>query len=245
MICQFRFQVSAPDGERLPSSRAYALYSFLLSLLPEEYAAFLHEQGETPLSQFLYRDRESGRTVWVVTLFGADAVECIAPVLAELKEATLHTGVYPLTLLERRQFDTPHAFLLAAVESPCPQRMTLQLATPVSFRQNHRYVILPQERLLLQSLLNKWNAVFPTYPLEDEDAIRLLEEGVHLVDYSLRTTRYPLKGTKIPGFSGTLVIEARLAPPIFALWNLLIHFSVYSGIGVKTTLGMGGVSGIE
>ena len=70
-----------------------------------------------------------------------------------------------------------------------------------------------------------------------EDA---LQQGLHIVDYNLRTTRYPLKETRIPSFQGSVTVEAHLAPPLLELWNALLSFAPYGGVGIKTTLGMGG-----
>lgn len=99
----------------------------------------------------------------------------------------------------------------------------------------------PQERLILQSLLNRWNAFSGDYPIEDEDAIRMLERGIHFGDYALRSQRYPLKATSIPGFMGDLTMISRLPAPIQELWTTLLRFAPYSGIGIKTALGMGGI----
>ena len=113
--------------------------------------------------------------------------------------------------------------------------------TAASFKQNGRYVIFPQERLILQSLIMRWNEVFPQYVLEDEDAFQAILAGIHIVDYQLRTSRFHLKGIRIPGFIGSCIVEARLALPLMELWNTLLLFADYSGIGIKTGLGMGGL----
>ena len=66
--------------------------------------------------------------------------------------------------------------------------------------------------------------------------------GLRIRDYSLHTVTYHIKNTCIPGFVGSAVVEARLALPLLELWNALLSFAPYGGIGIKTTLGMGGVS---
>lgn len=69
-----------------------------------------------------------------------------------------------------------------------------------------------------------------------------LQQGLHIVDYNLHTTRYLLKETRIPAFQGNVTIEARLAPPLLELWNALLSFASHGGVGIKTTLGMGGAA---
>ena len=48
-----------------------------------------------------------------------------------------------------------------------------------------------------------------------------------------------MKGNDIRGFYGSITIGSRLSPPMKELLCALLYFSQYSGIGVKTALGMG------
>ena len=131
--------------------------------------------------------------------------------------------------------------LLAAREEPA-SRTRLWFRTPCAFKQAGRYAIYPQEFLLLQSLVLHWNTAFPDCQLNDPDALDAILRGLHILDYNLHTVSYPIKNTRIPGFVGSAVVEARLALPLLELWNALLSFAPYGGIGIKTALGMGGVS---
>ena len=131
--------------------------------------------------------------------------------------------------------------LLAAREEPA-SRTRLWFRTPCAFKQAGRYAIYPQEFLLLQSLVLHWNTAFPDCQLSDPDALDAILRGLRILDYNLHTVSYPIKNTRIPGFVGSAVVEARLALPLLELWNALLSFAPYGGIGIKTTLGMGGVS---
>ena len=239
MICQYYFALDT--DERIPAERAYAFYSCLLSMLPYEYAEQLHEQGETPISQFLYFDREKEKTVWQITVLGDDAAEVFCPILDGLTALELNSGTVDLLMQDKRQYSAGE-FIAQARSEAARRWETLLVLSPTAFRQNGRYVIIPQERLIIQSLISKWNAAFPEYLLDDGDVVRLLEGGVHISDYTLRSVRFPLKSNKIPGYIGSITLETRLAAPIMEIWNLLLHFAPYSGIGIKTALGMGGVA---
>ena len=96
--------------------------------------------------------------------------------------------------------------------------------------------------LILQFLISRWNVSFPEAPMDDEDAFQALLRGIHIVDYNLHTTRYPMKQVRLPAFQGRISIEMCLPAPMMALWTALYSFALYAGIGVKTTLGMSGVS---
>ncbi|MCD7902223.1 MAG: CRISPR-associated endoribonuclease Cas6 [Oscillospiraceae bacterium] len=238
---QYRFVLSG-DEPRIPASGAYALYAWLLSQMPEEVGDTLHQQGETPLSQYLYYEFDRKETIWVLSFLADWLAEIAQPVLSGLSCIPLHSGALRVSLISCRETPSAPNLIEQARQAAECRYTTFHLLSPVSFRQNGRYVLFPQERLLLQSLIAKWNLTFPRYTLEDADAFQALETGIHIVDYRLRTSRYRIKNTKIPGFSGVVTLESRLPAPLEEIWKLLVRFAPYCGIGIKTTLGMGGVS---
>lgn len=240
---QYRFSVECATG-KIPSFWSYRLYSWLLEELPREIGEGLHEQGETPLSQYLYFERETGKTIWVVNLLSEETERVFSPVLDEVQQVALHNEI-TLTLKKESchtiagaaQFITQSRRL-----SEERKRTELTFVTATAFKKEGRYEIFPSVRLLLQSLVNKWNVTYSAFPIDDADALEALERGLHIVDYQLRSVRYPLKTIKIPSFVGVVQIESRLSAPLEELWQMLLSFGVYSGVGVKTTLGMGGIS---
>ena len=56
---------------------------------------------------------------------------------------------------------------------------------------------------------------------------------------------YVLKGSPIPGFVGELTLENRLEGFHRELADALLCFAPFSGVGIKTTLGMGGVEHMD
>lgn len=241
MMTQYVFSVDA-NAQRIPSFWAYRLYAWLLEQVPEEYGEALHQQGETPISQHLRYDRETGNVLWTVNLLSAETEEIFSSILDNLKEINLHTEHFRLTLVSKEAVISSQELILSA-RSPSEERYRTEMTflTPASFKKEGRYEIFPSVRLILQSLVNKWNEVCPDFPLEDADALEAMEQGLYIVDYNLRSTRYPLKNIKIPGFIGMIQIESRLAEPLEELWQTLLAIAPYTGIGIKTTLGMGGV----
>lgn len=236
MIKSYLFHVNS--GEALPPARAYAIYSCLLSLLPEEYVEQLHEQRETPISQCLYKEKAD--TLWRISLLDDTAVSVVSPILSSLDSLSLAIGKIDLDKLQEKAFSAEELIGTArAIESD--RYFSLCFLSPTAFKQGGRYTVLPEKELILQSLMKKWNAAFPSYPLEDADAFQMLAEGIRISDFNLRTTRFSLKDNKIPGFIGTMSLDTHLSAPLLEIWKLLISFAPYSGLGIKTALGMGGI----
>lgn len=238
MITQYLFTLSDGSGRPLPSFWAYRLYAWLLSNINSEYADLLHQTGESPLSQYLYYDQTLSRNLWVVNILNDNAASQFAPVLQTVQEIALHTNTLHAKL-EAIRTCTLTQLTDAALAQPHSHRTALRFVTATAFKSAGRYAIFPQERWLLQALIARWQLAFPEMPLDDPDAFLLLEGGLHITDYTLHTTRYPLKAVKIPGFLGTLTLDSRLAAPMDEIWRLLLCFAPYSGAGIKTTLGMG------
>jgi len=243
MIAQYQFSLAGENP--LKSADSYKLYSWLQQMIPDEVCDYLHQNIQTPVSQYLYYDQNLGKSVWTVSLLGTEAEQAIGPVLDQVSEIDLHTDAFNAQCLKQIRIDSAQGLVYEAGTMGTDTRTTFRFCTPTSFKQNDRYAIFPQEHLILQSLISKWDVLFPEFPLNDPDAKQMLEEGVRISDYRLRSARYPLKGVKIPGFVGEVAIDTRLSPPMQQLWNSLCILAPFTGIGMKTALGMGGIQVIK
>lgn len=239
MIIQYKFTLPQIPSHPLYPDAAYRLYAHLLEKLPPEDAFLLHEAGGREISQFLQYDKSGNRYIWTISLLSEETAEILCPVLETLTEVFIENQAFPVSQKTIREITAEDLILRGRAGEG--NRTTILFHTQTAFRQNGRYTIFPQERLILQSLILRWNEVFPMYPLEDEDAINAILAGIHIVDYQLRSGRFLLKGTRIPGFTGSCVVEAKLALPLLELWNAMMLFANFAGIGIKTGLGMGGV----
>lgn len=238
MITQFQLELQEDSGRPLPSFWAYRLYAWLLAQIDRETADVLHQQGEKPVAQYLHWNREAGTNKWVINLLNEDIAQRFSKTLRGTQEIPLHTGVLHVNRCETFTW-TAQKLAETAASEDLTRRTTVRFLTPTAFKSEGRYAIFPQERWLVQALVTKWNFSFPEMPLDDEDAIAALERGLAITDYELRTTRYPLKNIKIPGFLGTVTMESRLPAPLEEIWKLLLQFAPCTGVGIKTTLGMG------
>jgi len=237
MITQYVMTLQTVPGHPLYPDSAYRLYAYLLEQLPLDAAQWIHEARTRGISQYLQYRKENGIYQWTVNLLDEEIAAMLCPVFDTLDTVFIEQQAFPISGRESQQV-TLDALLAHGVTA---NRATIFFCTPTAFKQTGRYTIFPQERLILQSLVLCWNEVFPMCPLADPDAFEAMLAGIHIVDYQLRTSRFLLKGIRIPGFTGSCVLEAKLAPPLLNLWNALLSFSAFVGIGIKTGIGMGGV----
>lgn len=240
MIVQVRLKIKKAP-EPVQPAMAYPLYAWLLSQIPEQEGERLHEQGMRPVSQYLRCNPKTQESWWTVNLLDDEAAALFLPVLERERTARLRQCVLEFTSCEVERIESASELIQRAQALPFENRYPLELLTPTSFKQEGWYVIYPQESLILQSLVARWGICFPDMPLDDPDAVQAILRGLHIVDYRLQTLRYPLKQVRIPSFIGRIVLEARLSAPLMEVFRTLYCFAPYSGVGIKTALGMGGV----
>lgn len=228
VLSQYQFTLGTP----CPFQTAYSMYAALLEQLPAPLAGRVHT--DIPVSQYVWQD------TWCVSLLGEEAVRLLTPTLERLETLPLHSGEIHITGRQLRQTGSIEELLSV----PLPNSLRLTLRTPTAFKSGGAYQLLPTQRLLLQSLMLKWNGCFGAVcPIEDAgDGLEALAGGIVYRSVQLDTRAYPIKRAEIPGVIGTIRLENRLTGFHRQLAGALLAFGAYAGIGIKTTLGMGGLT---
>ena len=117
--------------------------------------------------------------------------------------------------------------------------------TPCSFKNDGRYMIFPDIGMMYSNLMRKFDKFSGEYSMYDENMFRSLTEKTAVSSYNLRSTAYHLESIKIPSFIGRLTVRNGGPTQLGNLVRLLFAFGEYSGVGVKTALGMGAVAAEE
>ena len=231
MIQSYHFQLSKP----LPFTAAYALYAALLEQAPGDFATRVHDSAVTPVSQHVCADR------WQVSLLGTEAIDALAPTLESLEELFLRRSQTRLELRLDQIRTVPS--VEALLQTPPIRRGTLRFVTPTAFKSAGAYQLLPTQRLVMQNLILKWNGCFGELcPIEDEGGgLEALANGLRYDAVELHTHSYSMKHTQIPGILGSINFDNRLSDFHRQLAQALLTFGTYSGLGIKTALGMGGL----
>lgn len=232
MICSYQFRLDSPQ----PSAAAYPLYAALLERASPEFGSQVHTSAVTPVSQYVSGD------LWQVSLFGETAIAALAPVLEGMDSVFLRRRG------QRLQLSEPIVTEIGSVEelldAPWVDRGTMRILTPTAFKSGGTYQLLPTQRLVIQSLILKWNGCFGSIcPIEDDGGgLDALAEGLLYRGLRLDSEIYPMKHTRIPGTVGSIAIDDRLEGVNRELLNALLTFGTFSGLGIKTALGMGGMT---
>ncbi len=121
------------------------------------------------------------------------------------------------------------------------RKVSLVFHSPTSFQSKGMHVPVPLPNLVFGSLVDRWNAFSPI--TLSPEVRRFGEEMVALSNYRLQSIPVLQKsGAPLIGGVGRATYSALGGDRYWlATMNMLADFAFYSGVGVKTTIGMGQV----
>ena len=235
----------SPAMDEISYQMASTFHGALMDLLPEDYASELHLSKRHPYTQHIERQGEEWH--WIVTALNEyTAQRMLRDVLMQLNEFTIKKHALTIKILEKNYQELSDAELAHAFYyNKANQYITIHFLTPTAFKQNGRYINYPDIRLIFSSIMNKYDAAKPDEQIYDEETVEQLIEKVLLSRYDLHSASFCLEGVRIPSFIGKITLKMMGTQTMSNFASMLFDFGSYSGIGIKTTLGMGAIRIVE
>ena len=230
-----------PDVSDFGYYQSSNMQGILMEQIDADYAEILHEQGLKPYSQYV-RNRENPE--WVIHTYTEEAYrQIILPLMREdFDSAVIEKKGIHLKLIQKQLRTVPKKSLLEEFYDKSSERyFVIEFLTPTSFKSGGRYVIMPNMRYICQSLMNKYSAVSEEMEMYDEETLEQVTENSSIVRYRLQSTFFPMEGVKIPAFIGSVGIRMYGTDTMARYVRLLLKFGEYSGVGIKTAIGMGAI----
>lgn len=220
---------------------------WLMHQLPDEIATTLHHSTIKPYSISV---RHSGNTViFTVSLLGDEMTRHVEPILLneDLKAFTLSSSKQKEFKVQKIQIETLTQAELSKIfyQDSAPKHYRIKFLSATSFKEDGEYIMFPDLKLLLQSLMQKYNVIFEKNNHVDQDLLNDLILKTRIVNYRLQSSYYPVHKSFIPGFLGEIKIACYGNQTLRNYLNMLLTFGSYSGVGIKTTMGMGTIECIK
>lgn len=240
MITQGKVRLTTQADIRITPDFAYSLYGVWMNLLPQNQAGYLHESRA--MNQYIVPTGKN-TAVLTINLLTDEATHYMSPLLENTQDYRLNKYNCTLTAQEPVFCEYTEDDLMSKYfTSPCIRKhVTLNLAVPTTFKTNNHYAVFPTVELMIRSAVTKWNTLGLSISVDDEKAVFQLIESIMITGYRLASTHYSLKDTHIQSFTGNLTLSIHGAEPMTRLFNMLIGALRFTGLGIKTSLGMGGV----
>ena len=212
-----------------------------METIPPLYAEKMHSLALRPYSQ--YSGCLNGHNVWTVATLSREAYDNIITPLLALKSAEIRHKNDVITFAAADTEILSYQELLAenAVVSGEGDTLTLDFTTPTAFKCCGNYIILPTTRLIFQSLAKRFDTFFGIDDNDYDDLLNDIDKYVRVADYELASASFSLEGVRIPSFKGSITLRVKAPAEFRSYIRMLCRFAEFSGVGIKTAIGMGSV----
>lgn len=232
------------DNETLDYKQSSNLQGVIMEHIEEEYAEILHQSNLKPYSQCVVK--QDDKRIWYIRTVTQEAYKKMIIPLSQLNEFEIKNGQIHVNIV-RRNFETraENELLKEFYEIPANRFLNLTFQTPTAFKSNGKYVFYPDIRMIYQSLMMKYTASSEEMDMIDEDTLEQLTQNSEIVRYHLRSMSFPLEGVNIPGFVGSIRLKIKGTDTMARYARMLMKYGQYSGVGIKTAMGMGAIRLME
>ena len=244
-LAELRMELKAEAGEKLGYLQSSLFQGVLMENINKEYAESIHITGLHPYSQSI---SSKDTLVWTIKTLNNDAYHgIIEPLLSpefktlELKQKDLKIDVINKSIATKSYEDLMKTFN----SEQSDKYIKIEFESPTAFKRDSTYVFIPDTRLIFGSLMRKYSAASSSTDMTDEETLQYIAEHSSIVDFRIRSTRFPLEGTKIPAFMGEVTIRFSGTDTMARYSKMLLEFGEFSGVGIKCGMGMGAMRIVE
>lgn len=238
----------APRSKTFQLRNADFLGPFFQGALMEHvdgaYGEYLHQLPFNPYSQFVVGDESSGRLVWRVCALNDEAARQLLHPISGIDAVVIRALNEVFDVVEMKIGQVRMKELTDVIYSSDGSRISIRFITPSSFKSRGEYVIVPSARLIFQNLLMRYEQVYSGNKEVDPETIDFLAEHSRISSYRLRSRYFANiggKSGKIPAFTGELTLSFTGPQTVAGMAKMLLKFGEYSGLGIKTSMGMGAI----
>ena len=233
MLNQLDIYLRNTDISPLYSDLGIKLHGFIMSKINTAYANFLHTQEPRPFSLFAY---SSGYGFACrISSLNDDATQVIN--VLENTDKIIVYGVDKPLFVEKMSRAKP----INAAEIPdilSEKKYAIEIITPATRKTNGEYTNHPDLCKYFTSVASKLR-FYEDISIENGELVELFS-SIKMNRYSFESNNFMVGGKSIPSMTGKCDIVINSRGEESKKIKLLLGYGTYSGIGAKTSLGMGG-----
>lgn len=241
-LVELKMTLEEPEVQYFNFSKGSLLQGVLFEHIDADYAEELHNQGLKPYSQFIRVEDESIN--WYIRTLSEKAYQqIIVPLLSDAFQAfdIEHDKQHIRIIKKGVKTGSIDELFQKFYSEESSRYFNIEFVSPTAFKKNGKYSFYPEMFNVYQSLMKKFDAVSEKAGMFSEETLEQLAESTEIVDYNLRSIRFSLEGVRIPAFLGKIRIRIHGTQTMVNFAKLLFEFGNYSGVGIKTAIGMGSI----
>lgn len=245
MIEQFQFRLKITDPTNDPFLRSPAKGTLMHGVLMKAVDCENLHFGSSlrPYSQFLRKSETPCEYIWTISLL--DSCKCsMLKRWIESQPAEIFVRHYNLVCVVEQincvQQSSYEELLGEVFEQLPPKYASFEFLTPLVFKKSgtSNPWPFPEPRLILQSVLARWNCFSDTAKFEAQEIFDTTHQFVRLQTYKVQSQNVSMDGTIFAGTIGSVSFNVQ-KDELRQLMNLAGRYAEFSGVGAKTAMGLG------
>lgn len=239
------FEIHPADAAktRLRIESGNHLHGLLFSLLAQktpEMADTLHAAKEKPFSLWPLLKADGGITLLVSSL--SDELAAALDIMAKNKGNAARLGTQPVIVSVRKKASKPiDKMWLDAENVEKIDLLRLNFLSPASFRRSGKQWLYPDPAIVFQNVYTRAVDAYGDFFRDNLTPPTEYADSFMVSRYELSTRQIDYGRYKIIGFCGYCVYDCRRMTLVHTCRSLafLSRLAEFTGIGYKTTMGMG------
>lgn len=233
MLHQLDIYLENADLSEVYSELAIKIHGFLMCKIDKVFAGKLHEQGVNPFSIFAVPS--AGGFIVRLSALTDEALQLI-DVLEKERRIIVKGAQEPLKIIKAER--APSIGFDEIQQLFHKRKYKITFVTPAMYKSQGVLCFDTRLENYFNSVIQKMN-LFENTSFTMEDVHEALGRTT-ISDYSFSSANYFLSGHNVKGMTGEAFITIKSNGMLLNFTNTLLGYSVYSGVGGKTPLGMGG-----
>lgn len=246
MLATLEIKIKPKNNILLKRDYGSLFHGYLLSKINAEYVEKLHKLKLNPYSQYFYFDKKENSYIWKISALNKEAKEKIIDIMLNDSDESiiLNYNDIKINILSKEITSLTNYKNIADkffLSDETKRFANIIFLTPTTYKVNKRFTFFPSLDNIFTSMYNKWNMYGENISLEDVNIVEDISKNVNIIKYNLKSVKYSMEGVKIDSFMGNITLYCLGNKMLVNIYNTLLEFSKYSGIGAKTSISMGGV----
>lgn len=235
-----KLKITFKDDQKINIRNATLFHGAIMEIIDKNYAELLHNLSYNPYTQALVYNKEEG-LYWEITTLGKNAKANIIDKLNDdINSILLSHNNIKLEFIEKNLSTINYDdFIEKYYFKESSRYKRIKFLTPTAFKVNGQYQIYPTVKHIFNSIINKHDFIQGDTAFYSKEVIEQIEKGVSIVNYNLRSVKFDLEGIRIPSFIGEVTLKVDGTKQFSSFIETVLQYGVYSGVGIKSSLGMG------
>ena len=238
MLSKIIIELKKDKNQYITQNMSYFFQGIIMENISFDYGEEMHISNIRPYSQFLQIFDD--KILWIVSTLNQKAYKNI--ILPLLEDSFDRVDCCFEIVSKKFESIDINSFVDDKFLGKEERYLKLKFISPCSFKSQNEYIFYPTVKHIFHSLVSKFDSAGYNYSVFTPELIEDFEKYISVIQYNLKSRYFHLKGAKIPSFSGEITLKITGPKQLVNLANLLLYFGEYSGVGIKSAIGMGALA---